>query len=868
MRIPKFLNNRLIANLGVGKLPLHRTVLALSSSASSSSSSSISALFPLITLLQHQQNRFIWRSRRQIHSLRSPLRVARRPLLQSNSIMEATNAAHTGPAGEPLTNKCLDSKSPYVSLIGPPPVSRTISLTTQVRSHAKNPTAWQLWTPETLELARRTNKLLFVSIGYSACHWCHVMAHESFDNPQIARLLNENFIPIKIDREERPDIDRVYMDFLQATTGGGGWPLNVFVTPELQPLFGGTYWPGPNHEMSGRGGSFALILEKVASAWSTQEAKCREDARRITDQLKQFAQEGTLNTPIHRTDGAAEGESSLPDLELLEDAYEHHKLRYDDKYAGFGGAPKFPTPAHLSFLLRLGRFDRTVNDIVGEEEIAAAQEMAVATLKAMAKGGIKDQIGHGFSRYSVTRDWSLPHFEKMLYDNAQLLNAYLDAYLLTNDPLLLDTVHDVATYLISAPVQSKTGGFHASEDADSAPSSSTQESKEGAFYVWSFEEFGKVIGDEKAAAICADYYNVKPEGNVNPRYDVQGELEGLNTLCISATIEELAAKHSLSEQEVAQAIALTKARLLECRDTQRPRPHLDDKIVTSWNGLAISALARVATAVSLDAPDAATAYLGSAIGAAEFIRSSLYDPSSQTLLRVFREGPGSVPGFADDYAFLISGLLDLYTATSDERWLNWAYELQVTQIKLFYDEERSGGFYSTPKDSQDILIRSKDAMDNAEPSTNGVSALNLFRLSALLDYTGTGSQLGDKPQSNDFHSLAVRTVKNFEVELGQHPGLMSGLLSAVVLSRLGLKSVLITGTGPLVDAAVRELCGGVWPGAVMLRVPGSGVGEWLRGKNEVLAQIDPSREMVQVCAGTQCSLVQQPGDLAKLLSGS
>ncbi|KAF2154554.1 hypothetical protein K461DRAFT_222855 [Myriangium duriaei CBS 260.36] len=767
------------------------------------------------------------------------------------SATDPTAVSSTVSAGQ-LINRCLESKSPYV------------------RSHADNPTAWQLWTPETLDLARRTNKLLFVSIGYSACHWCHVMAHESFDHPRIAKLLNDNFIPIKIDREERPDIDRVYMDFLQATTGGGGWPLNVFVTPQLQPLFGGTYWPGPNSEMPGRGGSFEVILEKVAQTWHEQESKCREDAGRITAQLRQFAQEGTL--AASRTDSTvdAEAEPELPDLEMLEDAYEHYKMRYDDKFGGFGGAPKFPTPAHLSFLLRLGRWPSTVTDIVGEEEIADAQDMAVKTLLAMAKGGIKDQVGNGFSRYSVTRDWSLPHFEKMLYDNSQLLNAYLDAYLITKDPLLLDTVHDIATYLSSDLIQSQTGGFHASEDADSAPSFSVKEHKEGAFYVWSLDEFKRVISDDKAAEMCAEYYNVKPGGNVSSRFDAQGELEGLNTLTINATIPDLASKHSVTEEEIVKIISSSNARLLQYRDANRPRPHLDDKIVTSWNGLAISGLARTAAAFATLSPDRSSTYLQSALRSAEFIHKSLYDSSSKTLLRVYREGPGSVPGFADDYAFLISGLLDLYAATFDEKWLEWAHDLQETQIKLFYDEDRSGGFFSTPKDSEDILIRSKDAMDNAEPSTNGVSAVNLFRLDALLKTT-TGSEgasaANAKVHEKDLHSLALKTIRTFEVEMGQHPGLMTGLLAGVVISRLELKSVLLSGKGAKVDSALKELREGVWPGVVVLKVSDNGPGEWLKSKNEVLASVDPAREMVQVCSGTQCMLVDQPGDLAKLLTG-
>ncbi|PNS20463.1 hypothetical protein CAC42_5913 [Sphaceloma murrayae] len=745
-----------------------------------------------------------------------------------------------------LANQCLQSKSPYV------------------RSHSNNPTAWQLWTPETLRLARQTNKLLFVSIGYSACHWCHVMAHESFNHPKIAHILNENFIPIKIDREERPDVDRVYMDFLQATTGGGGWPLNVFVTPQLEPIFGGTYWPGPAAERKSYGADFERILDKVATAWKEQEQKCRDDAGMITAQLRQFAQEGTLSGAASRTDSAVNGEIELPDIELLEDAYEHYKHRFDSKYGGFGGAPKFPTPAHLSFLMRIGQWDGPVKDIVGDKEIADAQNMVVQTLKAMAKGAIKDQVSHGFSRYSVTRDWSLPHFEKMLYDNAQLLSAYLDGYLITKDPLLSDMVHDVATYLSSTPLQSENGGFHASEDADSAPTFESKEHREGAFYVWTADEINSVVREEKAAALVSEYYNVMADGNVSPRFDAQRELAGQNTLCITASISDLAKKHDLSETEATSMLASAKSKLLDHRNQTRPRPHLDDKILTSWNGLAISALARTAAAFSSTDLERSETYLASAQRAATFIKTNLYSSDTQTLKRVFRESPGLVPGFADDYAHLITGLLDLYTATFDASYLEWAYDLQQTQLRLFYDTDGTGGFFSTEKDATDVLIRSKDAMDNAEPSTNGVSASNLFRLGALLNTTTSEGRLGTGEAT--FEELATRTLRAFEVELGQHPGLMTGLLGSVVLSRLGVKSILVAGEGEKAEKAVRTVREGIWPGVVLLRVRKDGVGSWLEGKNETLKGLG-GKEMVQVCEGTKCMLVGEGDELEGILKG-
>ncbi|KAM3422758.1 hypothetical protein BST61_g242 [Cercospora zeina] len=718
-----------------------------------------------------------------------------------------------------LKNRCNESKSPYV------------------RSHADNPTAWQLWTPQTLELAKTTNRLLFVSIGYSACHWCHVMAHESFDDPRIAQLLNEHFIPVKIDREERPDIDRQYMDFLQATNGGGGWPLNVFVTPDLEPIFGGTYWPGPKSERAQHAGaSFEDIVLKVSAAWGEQEERCRESAKEITRRLREFAQEGSIGGKDgHRTDDNDELE-----LDLLDDAFQHYKMRHDQKYGGFGSAPKFPTPVHLRPLLRVGSYPATVRGIVGEEECLEARGMALNSLEKMAKGGIKDQIGHGFARYSVTRDWSLPHFEKMLYDNAQLLPVYLDAYLLTKSPLFLEMVHDIATYLTSPPMQSELGGIHSAEDADSLPSANETHKREGAFYVWAMGEFKKVLSEDELN-ICAKYWNVKQEGNVDRRHDVQGELVKQNTLCVSYEIADLAEELGLAEEEVKQAIESGRKKLLAYREKHRPRPALDDKIVTSWNGLAIGGLARASAALREISPEAAKTWLSAATKAASCIEQHLFDPETALLRRVYREGPGETRGFADDYAFVISGLLDLYETTFDSNFLQFADTLQHTQNKLFWDDVQYG-FFSTPANQPDILIRTKDAMDNAEPSVNGVSASNLFRLGSLL-------------HDETYTKMAQRTVACFEVEIAQHPGLFSGILSSVVASRLGAKSVVVVGDGEAARAVLKLARETVRPNYSVLRIGDGANSAWLRTRNELVKDVDEMREMVQLCEGLSCRLL-------------
>jgi uncharacterized protein YyaL (SSP411 family) len=418
--------------------------------------------------------------------------------------------------------------------------------------------------------------------------------------------------------------------------------------------------------------------------------------------------------------------------------------------------------------------------------------------------------------------------------------------------------HDIATYLTSPPIQSSTGGFHASEDADSAPSASEKEHKEGAFYVWSHLEFFEAINDDKLAKILAKYWNVKPDGNVSPKHDIQGELKGLNTLCVTSSLKELAQQFGESEQEAAKAIQTGRQRLSDWRDKHRPRPLLDDKIVVSWNGLAIGGLARASAALKKSDPEASRKYLEAAISASQFIKKELYDPEAKTLRRVYREGAGATAGFADDYAFLISGLIELYEATFDDSYLQWADELQQSQIKHFGDSESEtkGGFFGTPAHAPDILIRSKDAMDNAEPSANGVSATNLFKLSALLD-------------DSKYSELATRTAKAFEVEMVQHPGLFTGLMSTVVNSNLDIKPIVISGTesSSEVQTALEQLRQLVRPGSTIVRLGGDSKSDWLRQRNELLSSIDKDKDMVQVCEGTSCKLVKA-AELQELLKGT
>ena len=498
------------------------------------------------------------------------------------------------------------------------------------------------------------------------------MERESFHSPEVAQILNDNFIPIKIDREERPDIDAIYMNYVQATTGSGGWPLNVFLTPDLQPVFGGTYWPGPGSSMLTREGiGFLEILEKMRDVWKYQEEKCRSSAREITRQLREFAEEGVHSRKM----GEKEDDEDGLEIELLEEAYQHFEGKYDKVNAGFATAPKFPTPVNLGFLLRLGQWPDVVKDVVGEDECVNAAAMALNTLRKMARGGIRDQIGYGFSRYSVTEDWSLPHFEKMLYDQAQLLDLYVDAFIISHDPEMLGVIYDIATYLTSPPMAASEGGFYSAEDADSYPSFKDTEKREGAYYVWTFKEFQSILG-RKAADVCARFYGVIANGNVDRENDPHDELMGRNVLRIKSTPSALARDLGITEDEIIKILKDGRKKLREYREKNRPRPALDDKIVVAWNGLAIGALARTYTLLLDIDSSFAKACLASAEKAVAFIKRELWDEETGKLWRIFREGRGDAPGFADDYAFLIKGLIDLYEATFNEEYLRWADKLQ------------------------------------------------------------------------------------------------------------------------------------------------------------------------------------------------
>jgi uncharacterized protein len=576
------------------------------------------------------------------------------------------------------TNHLINEKSPYLL------------------QHAHNPVDWYPWGEEAFATARKENKPIFLSVGYSTCHWCHVMEGESYSDPEIAKIMNANFVSVKVDREERPDIDNIYMTFVQATTGSGGWPMNVWLTPDLKPFVGGTYFPAKD---SNGNPVFRNVLLQVADAWKRRRDEIVASSKDITSQLQKFVQ-------------SSNSSGQKVSREILQKAYNELAHSFDSEYGGFGGAPKFPRPVVLNLLLR------TYAASPDSPEGKHALEMTLFTLRKMAEGGIHDHLGGGFHRYSVDAVWKVPHFEKMLYDQAQLASAYLDAYQITHDSFFATTARDILDY-VQRDMTGPEGGFYSAEDADSLVQAGKPDHREGAFYVWTKDEIDHALGPERAK-IFDHVYGVEAKGNAGDS-DTSGELAGKNILIERYSVADVAREFNSSEDQVRQILDESRKLLLEARN-QRPRPSRDDKVVTSWNGLMISAFARGAQV--LDEPR----YLTTARQAANFVQTKLYRENDKTLLRTYRKGESKIDGFTDDYAFFIQGLLDLYEVSFDTDWLDLATALQNTQNALFWDKKGDAYFTTTGKDPN-LFLRSKKDFDGAEPSPNSVSALNLTRLS-------------------------------------------------------------------------------------------------------------------------------------------
>lgn len=595
-----------------------------------------------------------------------------------------------------VPNRLINEKSPYLL------------------QHAYNPVDWFPWGQEAFEKAKAEDKPIFLSIGYSTCHWCHVMAHESFEDEEVAALLNKHYVSIKVDREERPDIDQIYMGVCQAMTGQGGWPLTIIMTPDKEPFFTGTYFP--KKDRWGRAGLMD-ILGQIAGLWQKDREHIYDISRRVAEAVKKQSESRQGELGKH----------------VVEEAFEQFNTRFDGEYGGFGSAPKFPAPHNLIFLLHYWKES-------GEKR---ALEMVEKTLGCMAQGGIYDHIGFGFHRYSTDRRWLVPHFEKMLYDNALLAVAFLEGYQATGNKKYKDVTEEVFTY-IERDMTSPEGGFYSAEDADS-------EGVEGKFYVWTTEEVKRILGEEDGELFCR-IYDMTDDGN----------FEGKNIPNLIKTAE-----NGLPENVLQRC----REKLFKERE-KRPHPHKDDKILTSWNGLMIAALARGARVLQNEK------YAIMAKKAVDFIFSKLVREDGRLLAR-YRDGEAAIPAYLDDYVFLAWGLLELYETTFDVGYLRKALELNRQMLDLFRDEEK-GGLFFYGKDGEELLTRPKEIYDGAIPSGNSVAAYNMLKLSRI-----TGDQ--------NLEEHARRIFNAFAGEVILHPSAHSFLMTALQFALGASREIVIAG---------------------------------------------------------------------------
>ncbi|XP_077595715.1 spermatogenesis-associated protein 20 [Stigmatopora nigra] len=661
----------------------------------------------------------------------------------------------SGGEGPPLTppprhtNRLAQERSPYLL------------------QHAHNPVDWFPWGQEAFDKARREDKPIFLSVGYSTCHWCHVMERESFEDEEIGKFLSDNFVCIKVDREERPDVDKVYMTFVQATSGGGGWPMSVWLTPDLLPFIGGTYFP-PRDQ--GRRTGFKTVITRIAEQWKNNRSNLETSGTRILEALKK-------GTAVSASPGAA----PPPAPDVAGRCFQQLARSYEEEYGGFRDAPKFPTPVNLMFLMSYWSVKGSTSE--GPE----ALQMALHTLRMMALGGIHDHVAKGFHRYSTDSSWHVPHFEKMLYDQAQLAVAYITAFQVSGEQIFADVAKDILLY-VSRDLSDKSGGFYSAEDADSLPNSGAPEKREGAFCVWTASELRRLLADVPAGAghsasladIFMHHYGVKEQGNVAPQKDPHGELRGQNVLIVRYSAELTAAHFGMGVEKLREILALARAKMAQVRNN-RPRPHLDTKMLASWNGLTLSAYARVGAALGDQA------LLERAERAGRFLQEHLWDDQRQNLLRSCYRGDQMevqqisrpISGFLDDYAFVIGGLLDLYEATLQTEWLQWAEALQLRQDDLFWDAKGKGYFCCDPN-APDVLLPLKEDQDGAEPSANSVSASNLLRLS---QYTG-------RPE---WHERCQQLLAAFSERLTNVPIALPEMVRALMAHHRTLKQIVICG---------------------------------------------------------------------------
>ena len=628
-------------------------------------------------------------------------------------------------------NRLSKEKSPYLLL------------------HASNPVDWYPWGEEAFTKAKAEAKPIFLSIGYSSCHWCHVMKRESFENKETAEILNKNFVPIKLDREERPDIDEIYMKAVISIAGQGGWPLSVFLTPSLQPFFGGTYYPPED-----RYGipSFKTILAKMIELWETQRDEIEASAKKIATSLTEEFR-------------IVKGKLAVFPLDA---AYATLTSQFDTLSGGFSGAPKFPTPSLLFFLIRY--YSRTKK--------IRALDMVTKTLTKMARGGLNDQLAGGFHRYSVDRYWRIPHFEKMLYDNALLPIVYLEAWQATKNSFFSDIAKETLDWALNE-MRSKQDGFFSAQDAES-------KGEEGTYYVWTKDEVTQIL-DQRNAEIFSNYYGVSEEGNFE---------KSSNILHIAKEPQMIASELGLSETDVKQALKQSKKTMLKHRNT-RTNPATDDKVLTSWNGLMISALAKAYQVLEDER------YLRAAEGSADFILNNLLD--GEELNRRWRDGEAAVDGVLEDYAFMVMGLIDLYESNFDVSRLEEALKLNQAMIDLFLDKDGSG-FYSTKRGKTDIIARVKDAYNGATLSGNGVAALNL-------------AKIGEFTSDNEMRSLSKNTILTFWDDLELNPEHYAQMLCTLDFLTGKPKEIVIAGKPGEINNMLREIRQTLIPNKIVVYSP-------------------------------------------------
>ncbi|MDP4219235.1 MAG: thioredoxin domain-containing protein [Bacteroidota bacterium] len=677
------------------------------------------------------------------------------------------------------TNRLIHERSPYLL------------------QHAYNPVDWFAWGEEAFEKARKEMKPIFLSIGYSTCHWCHVMERESFEDEKLAAYLNSHFVSIKLDREERPDIDAIYMAATQAMTGSGGWPMTVILTPALKPFFCGTYFPPkPAYGKP----SFRQLLERITDLWATKRDELISSSEGLTQTIAGNSAPDDSGTKLLSP--------TLGDAALY-----YFDRTFDEEYGGFGPAPKFPRPAQFDFL-----FNHYSTS--GSER---AKEMALLTLRRMALGGINDHLGGGFHRYSVDNYWLVSHFEKMLYDQAQLVESYLDAYQITGESIFADTVRSTCDFVLRELTHSE-GAFFSALDADS-------EGEEGTYYVWTRDEIAVVLGAEHAK-IFSYLYGITESGNWE---------HSKNVISIKHSIQETAIEFGLKDENIEQIISASKAKLFTVR-SKRIRPHLDDKILASWNGLMIGAMARAGDVVG------ESRYREAAVRAATFVWQKLYEETGGKLLHRWRDGEARFDATLDTYAYLIKGFLELFEASLDEVWLQHAIQLQQEQDTQLYDQ--SSGGYFTSREAADIIIRTKNDYDGAEPSGNSVSVLNLLRLHSIT----ANPELKEK---------AERTLLYFAGKLAKYPYTMPEMLVAMEWHHYAPSEIVFA--GDIMDnhyLTMRgELAQFYLPRKVLISTQTGQAGDFAKSLTSKDGKLT-----VYFCTNRTCELpITEPSDLKDLL---